>query len=499
MPLINSYGNGFDGSMMNGLQSVEQWQEFFGHPSGGTLGLFNAIQNIGALAATPFAPYFADIFGRKYCILFGASLVAIGVALQSASQNFGMFIGARAILGFGMTFAQTASPLLISELSYPTQRSALTSLFNSLWFSGAIVAAWTTFGTFRIPNSFSWRIPSILQGLPAALQLAFVWFMPESPRWLIAKGRDQKALEILAKYHGDGDVNHPLGEPQFEYKEMKETIEVETSVSKSTSWLTLFQTAGNLRRMRIIIAMGFFSQWSGNGLISYYFAVILNGIGITSSFHQTLINGILQIFNFAIAIGASLLTEKLGRRTLFLASTIGMTVFYACITICGGVFANSVTEYDSAHNPVNGNHGAANAYIAMVFLFNAAYAIAYTPLLVSYTVEILPYNIRAKGLAFMNLTVTAALVFNQYVNPVAWDGLNWKYYIVYTCWNLVECVYIYFFAVETKGRTLEECAALFDDKDAADNLRYAGEDAAHAHEEKIDEKASSTDHREHVA
>jgi len=312
----------------------------------------------------------------------------------------------------------------------------------------------------------------------------FVWFMPESPRWLVAKGRDREALAFLAKWHGEGDVDHPL--VQFEYREMKETIAVESDISKSTSFLTLFQTSANLRRMRIIIAIGFFSQWSGNGLISYYFAVILEGVGITSSFSQTLINGILQIFNFVIAISASMLTEKLGRRTLFIASTAGMAIFYTCIAICGGVYAKSVPEEGAL-----GNKSAGNAFIAMVFLFNAAYAIAYTPLLVSYTVEILPYNIRAKGLAVMNLTVTAALVFNQYVNPIAWKGLNWKYYIVYACWNLVETGYIWLFAVETKGRTLEECSALFEDDAGADTLRYTAEDAVR------DEKDSGAEHKEH--
>lgn len=70
----------------------------------------------------------------------------IGVALQAASSKISMFIGARGLIGFGLTFAQNAAPLLITELAYPTQRGPMTSLFNSLWYSGNIVAAWTTFG-----------------------------------------------------------------------------------------------------------------------------------------------------------------------------------------------------------------------------------------------------------------------------------------------------------------------------------------------------------------
>ncbi|KAG8726105.1 hypothetical protein FRC12_023704, partial [Ceratobasidium sp. 428] len=163
VPLVTSYANGFDGSMMNGLQSVQQWKDYFGHPDSKALGLFNAIQSIGALAATPFAPYISDIFGRKAGILFGSALVLIAAVLQTATQNLGMFVGSRFLIGFGTTFAQMASPLLVSEVAYPTHRAALTSLYNSLWFSGSIVAAWSTYGTFRIPNNWSWRIPSALQ------------------------------------------------------------------------------------------------------------------------------------------------------------------------------------------------------------------------------------------------------------------------------------------------------------------------------------------------
>ena len=104
-----------------------------------------------------------------------------------------------------------------------------------------------------------------------------------------------------------------------------------------------------------------------------------------------------------------------------------MCVTYAMITACSAVYHNSATFNPDGSLLTKGNSAAGHAFIAMVFLYQLAYDIAYTPLLVAYTVEILPYQIRAKGLAVMNLTVTAALVFNQYINPIAWNHLNWKY------------------------------------------------------------------------
>lgn len=225
--------------------------QYFNNPKPEDLGLFNAIQSIGAIVSIPMAPYIADPYGRKAGVFLGATIVLIGAILQTCTQNLGMFIGSRFLVGFGTTFAQMASPLLVSETAYPTQRATMTSLYNTLWFSGAIVASWSTYGTFRIDNDWSWRIPSALQGVSSVIQLLFMWFVPESPRWLINKGRDEQAKQILAKYHAGGDYNHPL--VAYEYNEIKEALALESEAAK-VEWLDLFRTPGNRRRMRIIVS-----------------------------------------------------------------------------------------------------------------------------------------------------------------------------------------------------------------------------------------------------
>ncbi|KAJ1306558.1 hypothetical protein OPQ81_007559 [Rhizoctonia solani] len=447
IPLVTSYANGYDGSMMNGLQSVDEWKEYFGHPTSKELGLFNAIQSIGALAATLPAPLLSDRFGRRAGIMVGSAITLAGAIAQTLTKTLPTFVAARFMIGFGTTLAMMASPLLISELAYPTHRAPLTALYNSLWFSGQIVAGWSTFGTFRIPNDWSWRIPSALQGIASVIQLLFVWFIPDSPRWLVSVGRDQEAREVLKKWHAGGEENNGL--VQFEYQEIKNAIAAESKIDRS-AWIDLFRTPGNRRRMRIILAIALFSQWSGNGLISYYLERVLSGIHIESSRDQTLINGCIAIWNLLWAAGAAMFVDRLGRRKLFLTSNIGMLLGFSMLTTCAGIFETTRAS--------RAGHGV----IASLFLYQAAYAIGYTPLLVSYTVEILPFFLRAKGLAMMYLFVTAALIFNQYTNPIALEALKWRYYLVYTVWLVFELAFIYFFAVETRNRSLEETAALFD-------------------------------------
>ncbi|KAG2117346.1 hexose transporter [Suillus discolor] len=476
--LITSSTNGYDGSMMNGLQSLPQWESAFGYPSGGMLGLLNAIQNIGGLAGYPFAPYLSDGIGRRKTVFFGATIMCIATAIQTASQSVGMFIGARFLIGFGLTFAANAAPMLVTEVSYPTYRAPLTSLYNSLWYSGSIIAAWTTYGTFKINSTWAWRLPSLLQGIPSILQFFLVLFAPESPRWLIRNGREAEALKTLAYYHADGNEQDPL--VVYEFEEIKAAIEYDRSTATNVGWKVLIATPGNRKRMRIIVALAFFSQWSGNGLVSYYLTKVFDQIGITGSSTQLLINGILQIWNLGWAVFASFMVNRLGRRFLFLLSAALMTLFYMAQAICFAEYAE------------HGSPAAGHAVIAFIFLFYAAYDVAFTPLIVSYTVEILPYSIRAKGFNVFNFVVSLALIFNQYVNPIALDALSWKYYLVYVCWLAVEFVFLWFFLIETKNRTLEETAALFDGEDVLEQIANKAEGQHEVYEDGSLEKKSFT-------
>ncbi|GJE85509.1 hexose transporter [Phanerochaete sordida] len=465
--LITSSTNGYDGSLMNSFESLDIWNDYFGTPKGGRLGLLNAIQNIGSLAAYPFAPYLSDGLGRRLTVWIGATIMLAGVAVQAAANRLNMFYAARFVIGFGLTFATNSAPMFVTEIAYPPYRPQLTALYNSLWYSGNIVASWTCFGTEFINNNWSWRIPSILQGMPSVFQFFLVLWGPESPRWLVSKGKEAAALRTLAHYHADGDEQDPL--VLYEFNEIKAGIDLDRTVASNVGWSALWSTPGNRRRMLIIISIAFFSQWSGNGLVSYYLNAVFDTIGITNKTIQLLITAILAIWNLFWAVFASFCVERIGRRVLFITSTLGMLLFFILQTICSAQYA------------MHKNDAAAHAVIAFIFLFYAFYDLAFTPLIVSYTVEILPYSLRAKGFNVFNFSVSLSIIFNQYVNPIALDAIGWKYYIVYCCWLAFEFAFVYVFIVETKGLSLEETAALFDGEEATRALGNA------THEIRVDD------------
>lgn len=140
MVVLTSATNGYDGSMMNGLQTLPPWQEEFNHPRGSILGILNAIMSIGSIVAIPVVPYIADGLGRRAGILIGCIIMILGVILQSIAHNLSMFIAARFFIGFGVAIAHGASPLLITELVHPQHRAVFTTIYNTTWYAGSIVA-----------------------------------------------------------------------------------------------------------------------------------------------------------------------------------------------------------------------------------------------------------------------------------------------------------------------------------------------------------------------
>jgi len=444
--IVNSAVNGYDGSMMNGLQSLSQWQDYFQHPTGGTLGLVNAMLQAGGVCAVPLSAHLTDWFGRKLSIAIGCVIIIVGVIMQTAASNIHIFTGARFIIGFGLAISSNAAPILVAELAHPKFRGKITGLYNTSWAFGSIMAAWITYGTQSIPGNASWRIPSALQGAATVFLLICLPMMPESPRWLVGHGRNDEARRILSKLHANGNDNDPLVE--LEMTEIEEAIRYQKDHERR-SWLELVATRGNRYRMFIGITVGLFSQWSGNGLLSYYLFQVLDNIGITASKTQLLINGAGTIWGYLMALTGAMLTDRVNRRTQFLGSTIGIMVSWTILTGLTGAFNN-------------GSNHAGIGVIIMIFAYSSAYGLAWTPLTALHPIEIMPYNIRAKGLAVSAMAVNIALFFNSYVNPIGIASWGWKFYLVYVVWIPFEILTIYLFYPETRGRTLEELAVIFD-------------------------------------
>lgn len=237
------------------------------------LGLIIAGVSLGGVPSFIPASYFADHFGRKMCVALGSAIMVCASVIQAATSGRWAFFGTRLMIGIGLGFSQTAAPPLTAEIAHPRHRGTVTVMFQSIWYFGAILSAVITLATLYLRNSWSWRFPCLMQAFFPALQLLGLLIVPESPRWLVSKGRREEALDILSRYHANGDRTDEL--VLFEYQEIYDTIEFESSMAEDSGWGAFFATRGTIHRLIICVLVGFMIQWAGNGMVHFCLIVYL--------------------------------------------------------------------------------------------------------------------------------------------------------------------------------------------------------------------------------
>ncbi|ATZ50894.1 hypothetical protein BCIN_06g03640 [Botrytis cinerea B05.10] len=440
--------NGFDSSLMGSINAMIPYQESFGlSGAGSSTGVIFIIYNMGQIAAFPFCGLLADGYGRRMCIFIGCLIVLIGTAIQAAAHARGQFIGGRFVLGFGAALASAAGPAYTVELAHPAYRGTMAGMYNNFWWMGNILAGWTTYGSNKnLTDSWAWRVPTLVQAGIPAIVMVLILFFPESPRWLIAHDRREEALAVFAKYHGDGDEQSPI--VQLQYHEIIEQLQMTRNDNPWWDFRELVNTPGARYRLYMVIGMSFIGQWSGNNVVNYFMPEMIKNAGITSTNKQLLINAINPIFSMIGAVYGATLLDKLGRRTMMLAGLSGALLSYIMLT--------AFTAASEDHP--NLSYGV----IVSIFLFGVIFAWGFTPLQTLYAVECLENRTRAKGSGLNFLFLNIAMVVNTYGISVGIAAIEWKLYLVYIAWICVELVLIYFFFVETAGKTLEEMASIFD-------------------------------------
>ncbi|KAK1625215.1 general substrate transporter [Colletotrichum phormii] len=457
--VLNGIMNGYDGSVMSAINAMDPFQSRFQIGLTGELnGAVFSIYTVGSIIGSLLCGYIMDRWGRRACMFSGASMIVLGSVLQASSFKLPQFFIGRFIVGTGTPMCGTSAPVFLVEIAYPTWRGLAGGLYNVLgWYIGANMAAWTCYGTNFISNDWAWRIPYIVQLVPATIVISVVWFLPESPRWLWSQGQTDRATEILTKYHGNENPHSAL--VKLELDEIRMSLEAEQELRNNNwNYKILINNRPNRYRMWLIMLVAVFSQFIGGSVISYYLPAMVRGVGITDSSRQLLLNGINTVISFVSGIFGSFFVDKVGRRPLFLWGTLLTGLIYIPINILAAKAEHYLDEGTTVPK------AQAYAFIAMIFSYGIFWGFCWTPLQALYPAEILNNEIRAKGMGAKGFISGVASFINTYGTSVSIKHIGWKTYTIFLVLHFVHLGLMYLSCVETKERTLEELEEIFSDE-----------------------------------
>ncbi|KAI1135196.1 general substrate transporter [Hypoxylon sp. FL0543] len=445
---------GYDQGVMGGILTMRQFLDDFPaiNPDGttdlvekatrsSTQGISVAAYNLGCFVGAVTTIFISNPLGRRRMIMLGTSIMVVGAILQASATTLPHLIVGRVITGLGNGGNTSTVPTWQSETSRAHKRGKLVMIEGALITCGIMISYWIDLGFSFVENSsVAWRFPLAFQIAFCLFILACIWNLPESPRWLILKDREEEAREVLAAL---ADASPNDREVTNEFLAIKETV-LEMSKGRFKDLFTMDKDR-NFHRTLLAFVNQMFQQISGINLITYYAPVIYRGLGMTD-FMARLLAAVNGTEYFIASWPAVFLVERVGRRKLMLFGAAGQAI---SMGILAGV------------NSDPNNKGAQAAAVAFLFVFNTFFAIGWLGMTWLYPAEITTLRTRAPANA---LSTSSNWIFNFLVvmiTPIAFNNIRYKTYIIFAAINAFMVPAVYFFFPETAYRSLEEMDSIF--------------------------------------
>lgn len=438
---------GFDSGVING--TVDALQQAFDSDAVGT-GFNVASMLLGCAAGAFFAGTLADKFGRKPIMIATAAAFIFSAWGSGIADSSAFFVFFRITGGLAVGAASILAPAYISEIAPPKIRGRLTTLQQLMIVIGLFVAFLSNYTIAGLAGGASaelwtgfdaWRWMFWVEIIPASVFLVCLFFIPESPRYLVASGRINEAKDVLNSVSGSIDTDAKIADIQS-------TLEKDTKpkfsdiISKYTG------------KIHPIVWVGFglavLQQFTGINVVFYYGATLWQAAGFTeeNALLQNVISGSVNVLFTFVAIA---LVDKVGRKPLLMVGALGQAVMLGILAIIFGTAA--VAEGGTLQ--LDGNMGlyallAANGYIA-------CFAFSWGPVMWVMLGEMFPNKFRGSALAFCGLfqwlaNFTITMTFPIFLASI---GLGLSYGI-YAFFGVIAFFFVKKFVKETKGRTLED-------------------------------------------
>ena len=377
---------------------------------------------IGAIAGGALT----DRFGRRIVLIVTAALFALGAVGTALSPTIFWLVVGRIIVGMAIGVASFTAPLYISEISPLNLRGRFVS-FNQIALTGGIVIAYLA--DYALSEMRGWRWMFGLAAVPSTLLGVGMAFMPESPRWLVSHGREDKGRSVLQHIRGTATVDDELQDIR------------QSSAQQISSWAELLSPS--LRPAMIVgIGLALFQQVTGINTVIYYAPTIFQSAGFESASVAILATAGVGIINVLMTLVALMLLDRVGRRPLLLIGMAGMVISLAVLGVAFLFPRLHALRWVAA---------------ASLMLYVGSFAVGLGPVFWLLISEIYPVKIRglAMGIATVanwGANLLVALTFLTLIRIMGRSGTFWLYGLV----GIGAWIFAYVLVPETKGRSLED-------------------------------------------
>ncbi|MDZ7870686.1 MAG: sugar porter family MFS transporter [Rheinheimera sp.] len=443
---IGGFLFGFDSGVING--TVDGLKLAFQSESVGT-GFNVASMLLGCAIGAYFAGRLADIYGRKVILLWSAVFFIVSAWGSGVADGSLEFVIYRILGGLAVGAASVITPAYIAEVAPARYRGMLSTLQQIAIILGLFMAFVSNYllaefaGASTEPlwlGIAAWRWMFWMELAPAVLFLLMLLFIPESPRFLLLKGRDKAGAEVLARLYGKDVASRKV-------QDIRQSLQADHAPRLSD---LLDPVSGKLRKLVWVgIGLASFQQLVGINVVFYYGAVLWQAVGFSES-DALMINVISGGISIAACVLTLLVIDRIGRKPLLLWGSVGMTVTLALV-----VYAFANADQDAAGNLLLGDHGtlalvSANAY---VFFFNLSWG----PVMWVMLGEMFPNQIRGVGLAVSGLAQWLCNFLITMTFPLLLTGIGLAgAYGLYALGALLSVFFVLNMVHETKGKELEE-------------------------------------------
>ncbi|KAA1088884.1 Solute carrier 2 (Facilitated glucose transporter) member 8 [Puccinia graminis f. sp. tritici] len=448
---------GYDTGYIAGVKAMPFWLRSAGQlgPDGkymittGQDSLVTSILSVGTFVGALLAYPIGDRFGRRIGIMIACAIFSVGVALQTASTTIPLFVVGRVFAGLGVGVASCLVPMYQSECAPKWIRGGVVACYQWAITIGLLVASVTVNATKDFNSANSYRIPIGIQFVWAAILVIGLAILPESPRYLLLKGREDEAWKSLSRLY-----SAPYDDPdvQAEFSEIMANLEKERSFGKTTL-LDCFKTDKRKNLQRTLTGLGVqgWQQASGINFFFYYGTTFFKNSGIENAFLVTVLTNVVNVVATIPGIWA---VDKVGRRTMLIA---GAAMMFTCelIVACVGTFTTA------------DNQASQKVLVAFSCIFIGIFAATWGPVPWVVTSEIYPLATRGKQMAMSTASNWVVNFFIGFITPYLVDagpgqaGLGVKVFWLWAALCFAALTFSFFLIPETKGLSLEQVDLLY--------------------------------------